>query len=74
VEPGLRVGGAVILGFGDVEIDLDRYELRRAGAVVAIEPRVFDVLAYLAGHRERVAARRSCSTTSGATASSASPR
>jgi len=34
-----RLGGArVILAFGDCELDLDRYELRRAGLLVPIEP------------------------------------
>jgi pimeloyl-ACP methyl ester carboxylesterase/DNA-binding winged helix-turn-helix (wHTH) protein len=40
--------------FGDLELDRDRYELRRGGARVAVEPQVFDVLVHLADHRERV--------------------
>ena len=40
--------------FADVEIDRDRYEVRRGGEVVAVEPQVFDVLAYLLDHRDRV--------------------
>lgn len=40
--------------FGDCELDLERFELRRAGEAVHVEPQVFEVLAYLVTHRERV--------------------
>ena len=40
--------------FGDCELSVERLELRRAGQVVDMEPQVFDVLAYLLRHRERV--------------------
>ena len=40
--------------FGDFEIDTARFELRRAGAAVHMERQVFDVLAYLVAHRDRV--------------------
>jgi len=40
--------------FGDFELDLDRYELRRAGEVVKTEPRVLEVLNYLIERRDRV--------------------
>lgn len=40
--------------FGEFELDLDRYELRRAGEVVKTEPRVLEVLNYLIAQRERV--------------------
>jgi class 3 adenylate cyclase/predicted ATPase/DNA-binding winged helix-turn-helix (wHTH) protein len=40
--------------FGDYQCDTARYELRRAGALVAIEPKAFTVLAYLIAHRDRV--------------------
>jgi len=40
--------------FGDCELNVERIELRRAGQIVDMEPQVFDVLAYLLGHRERV--------------------
>jgi pimeloyl-ACP methyl ester carboxylesterase/DNA-binding winged helix-turn-helix (wHTH) protein len=43
-----------VYAFDDVEIDLGRFEVRRAGAAVHVEPQVFDVLAYLVRHRERV--------------------
>jgi TolB-like protein len=40
--------------FGDYELDLDRYELRRGGEVVKTEPRVLELLNYLIEQRERV--------------------
>ena len=41
--------------FGDgYELDVDAFELRHQGAPVAIEPQVFDVLAYLVERRDRV--------------------
>jgi DNA-binding winged helix-turn-helix (wHTH) protein len=40
--------------FADFEIDVARHELRRAGAVVHIEPQVFDLLVYLVQHRDRI--------------------
>jgi TolB-like protein/Tfp pilus assembly protein PilF len=40
--------------FGLFEVDLERQELRRAGAVVPVEPQVFDVLMYLIQHRDRI--------------------
>ncbi|MDF2744231.1 MAG: ATPase-like protein, partial [Actinomycetia bacterium] len=44
----------MIYRFGDCELDDQRYELRRGGALVHLEPQVFEVLAYLARHRDRV--------------------
>lgn len=46
-----------VLQFGPFELDLDRYELRHAGAPVAIEPRTFDLLALLARNRGRTVTR-----------------
>lgn len=40
--------------FGEFELDLSRYELRRRGEVVKSEPRVLEVLNYLIERRERV--------------------
>ena len=45
------------LVFDDCELDITRFELRRAGAVVHVEPQVFDVLLYLVRHRERVVSK-----------------
>jgi DNA-binding winged helix-turn-helix (wHTH) protein/tetratricopeptide (TPR) repeat protein len=47
----------MILAFDECELDLDRYELRRAGEAVPMEPQVFDVLAHLASHPERVVSK-----------------
>jgi len=44
----------VEVGFGDCELSVERIELRRAGQIVDMEPQVFDVLAYLLRHRERM--------------------
>ena len=40
--------------FADVTVDLDRFELQRAGALQHVEPQVFEVLAYLIRHRDRL--------------------
>ena len=40
--------------FEDYALDTDRRELRRGGTPVAIEPQVFDLLAYLVQHGDRV--------------------
>ncbi|MEA2760655.1 MAG: adenylate cyclase [Methylobacteriaceae bacterium] len=49
-------GGAPIR-FEDFLLDGGRRELRRGGAIIAVEPKVFDLLAYLIRHRERVVSR-----------------
>jgi len=46
-----------VLRFGAFALDFDRYELRREGAPVAIEPRTFDLLALLARNRGRTVTR-----------------
>jgi DNA-binding winged helix-turn-helix (wHTH) protein len=38
---------AMIYGFHDFTLDQDRHELRRAGQVVSVEPKTFQVLLYL---------------------------
>ena len=43
-----------MLVFGDVEVDTDRFEVRRSSEPVAVEPQVFDLLVYLIEHRDRV--------------------
>ncbi len=47
----------MIVAFGDFELDGGLYQLRRGGEVVRLEPKVFDVLAYLVRQRERVVAK-----------------
>lgn len=44
----------MIFAFDDCELHLALHELRRGGQPVAVEPQVFDVLAYLVRHRDRV--------------------
>ena len=45
------------LHFEDFTLDPDRRELRRAGALVAVEPQVFDLIHYLVRQRERVVSK-----------------
>ena len=40
--------------FEDCALDMDRRELRRGPALLAVEPQVFDLLAHLIRHRDRV--------------------
>src|SRR5262244_1259855 len=51
-------GGAMLYVFDNYELDTGLYELRRAGIPVKLEPRVFNVLAYLVQHRERVVTKQ----------------
>ena len=44
----------MIFVFGDCELDLDRFELRRDGRPRPVEPQVFDLLAVLIRERHRV--------------------
>ncbi|ETW98403.1 MAG: hypothetical protein ETSY1_18930 [Candidatus Entotheonella factor] len=48
----------MIYVFGECELDTDRYELRLAGQLCKLEPKVFDVLVYLAEHRDQVVTRQ----------------
>jgi TolB-like protein/DNA-binding winged helix-turn-helix (wHTH) protein/Flp pilus assembly protein TadD len=43
--------------FGDFEINLARRELRSAGAVVHLEPQVFDLLVHLVQNRDRIVSK-----------------
>ena len=40
--------------FGDVYVDFGRMTVKRSGAIIAIEPKVFDLLRFLIANRERV--------------------
>jgi DNA-binding winged helix-turn-helix (wHTH) protein len=40
--------------FGDVTLDPEGMQLERHGSIVAVEPQVFEVLAYLIEHRDRL--------------------
>src|SRR5262245_16791917 len=44
----------MVLAFGDFELDEELYALRRRGRTVKLEPKVFDVLAFLLRRRARV--------------------
>src|SRR3954454_14886063 len=43
--------------FSDHELDLRRHELRRGGAVVHLEPQVFDLLVFLLHNRDRIVSK-----------------
>ena len=45
------------LVFGDCDLDTERYELRRAGRSITLEPEVFKVLAYLLQQAGRAVAK-----------------
>ena len=53
----MRTGAGLIFRFGAYEVDLVQQELRHAGASVPVEPQVFDVLAYLVRHRDRIVSK-----------------
>lgn len=54
-HPGeIRQNSAMRYRFGDAVLDTDRYELSCDGEPVHVEPQVFEVLAHLVEHRERV--------------------
>jgi TolB-like protein len=44
----------VVLAFGDHRLDLKRRELRRGAELIELEPKAFDLLAYLVQNRDRV--------------------
>lgn len=44
--------------FADVTVDLDRFELRRAGVPQHVEPQVLEVLTYLIRHRDRLVTKQ----------------
>jgi DNA-binding winged helix-turn-helix (wHTH) protein/tetratricopeptide (TPR) repeat protein len=50
-----EMGGATMrYVFGDYSLDTQRYELSRAGVLIPLRPKVFQVLAYLLAQRDRV--------------------
>lgn len=44
--------------FGEWELDVERYELRRGDQPIKLEPQVFSVLAYLVHHHDRVLSKQ----------------
>jgi len=57
-EPSARTADAPVLRVGDVEVDLDRHEVKCKGGVIALTAREFDLLAYLAENEGLVLSRR----------------
>jgi adenylate cyclase len=47
----------MVLAFGDHRLDIKRRELRRGTEIVDLEPKVFDLLAFLVQHRDRVVSK-----------------
>jgi TolB-like protein/Tfp pilus assembly protein PilF len=47
----------VLLVFGNHRLDIGRRELRRGAELVEVEPKVFDLLAFLVRHRDRVVSK-----------------
>src|SRR6476661_10292377 len=45
---------AVLYSFESISLDTNTRELRRAGTLLSVEPKVFDLLAHLIANRERV--------------------
>ena len=50
-------GPEMLYFFEDFALDPDRRELRRGGAVIAVQPQVFDLLEYLIANRDRVVSK-----------------
>jgi len=47
----------LIYRFGEFELDADRFELSRGGALLEVQPRVLEVLLHLVEHRDRLVPR-----------------
>src|SRR6516165_3951454 len=47
----------VILAFGNHRLDIERRELRRGADIIDLEPKAFDLLAFLVLHRDRVVSK-----------------
>ena len=46
---GTGSGDRVVLAFGHYQLDIERRELRRGTELIELEPRAFDLLAFLSG-------------------------
>lgn len=55
--PGSPGADGMIYALADLELDLDRVELRHLGAVVAVEPQVFALLVLLVENHDRMVSR-----------------
>lgn len=49
-----QIPSPLLLRFGEFELDEGTFELRRGGAALAVQPKVLDLIVYLARHRDRV--------------------
>jgi DNA-binding winged helix-turn-helix (wHTH) protein len=47
----------MVLAFGDHRLDIKRRELHRGTELIELEPKVFDLLAFLVQHRDRVVSK-----------------
>jgi TolB-like protein len=47
----------MVLAFGDHRLDIERRELRCGAEIVSVEPKVFDLLAFLVQQRDRVVSK-----------------
>jgi TolB-like protein/Flp pilus assembly protein TadD len=56
-DPATSIDCIVIYQFGNCTLDTARRELRQGNGLVAVEPQVFDVLAFLIEARDRVVSR-----------------
>ena len=50
--------GSSVIRFGTYELDTARFELRKAGVQIAVEPQAFDLMAYLAKNNERTVSKK----------------
>ena len=46
-----------IYRFAGLELDTARFQIRRAGRAIAVQPQVFDVLHYLVSHHDRIVSK-----------------
>jgi DNA-binding winged helix-turn-helix (wHTH) protein len=53
----MKVDLKLIFTFENFVLDCDQRELRRGAALVSIEPKVFDFLAYVIQNRDRVVSK-----------------
>ncbi len=56
-DAGHAPARSAVLAFGDLELDVDRFELRRGGVRVAVQPKPLALLLFLARQRERLVPR-----------------
>jgi TolB-like protein len=56
LKPGASEGD-VVLAFGEHRLDIERRELHRGPELVELAPKVFDLLAFLVQHRDRVVSK-----------------